>query len=142
MVLTQACRTIQYRAYYRIKPASGRISGLALEAWHIGLGGSILISRIGQFLFAAIFWVGRIDVAFLSEVRRLLSPETVPHSDGNGFSFRPSLLFCPLLFRMLSFVVRENRTLPFEDERGRDLCLLLSCLSTRLRFRLRSTPLC
>ena len=67
MVVTKSCRQIQYRSYYRIKPAAARISSLALECWYIGLAGSVLIARIGQFLGAAVFWVGRIDSHFLSE---------------------------------------------------------------------------
>lgn len=67
MVVTKSCRKLQYRSYYRIKPAAARISSLALECWFIGLAGSVLIARIGQFLGAAVFWVGRIDSHFLSE---------------------------------------------------------------------------
>eukprot|EP00523_Entomoneis_sp_CCMP467_P022496 CAMPEP_0168835406 /NCGR_PEP_ID=MMETSP0727-20121128/4078_1 /TAXON_ID=265536 /ORGANISM="Amphiprora sp., Strain CCMP467" /LENGTH=1255 /DNA_ID=CAMNT_0008888763 /DNA_START=124 /DNA_END=3891 /DNA_ORIENTATION=- len=67
MLITQTCRQVQYRAYFRVRPAAARISSLALECWFIGLAGSVLIARITQFLAAAMFWVGRIDVTFLSE---------------------------------------------------------------------------
>ena len=67
MGLTAPCRTFQYKKFYRIKPKAAIISSLALECWYIGLAGSVLIARIGQFIFAACFWVGRIDSRFLSE---------------------------------------------------------------------------
>ena len=67
MLVTTACRSVQYRAYYRIKPASARITSLALECWHIGLAASVLIGRITQFLGASLFWIGRIDVPYLSQ---------------------------------------------------------------------------
>jgi len=67
MLLTMTCRVIQYRKFYRVRPHAAKLSSIALECWHLGLGSSVLLARIGQFLFAALFWVGRTDVPFLSE---------------------------------------------------------------------------
>lgn len=67
VILTKTCNAAQFRSFFRVKPLSASFTCLALECWYIGVGGSLLIGRITQFLLAACFWVGRTDVSFLSE---------------------------------------------------------------------------
>ena len=106
MLLTMTCRMIQYRSYYRTRPFAANISSLALECWFIGIAGSVLLARVTQFLFAALFWTGRIDVKFLSEVSSstLLSFDTPP-CILLSISI-PTLTYC----RMFNFSVRDTLT--------------------------------
>ena len=56
MMLSKIYRAAQYRSFYRIHPQAAAMTSVAMECWYIVVGGSFLICRIGQFLFAAAFW--------------------------------------------------------------------------------------
>jgi len=66
-VLVKLCRMGTYKAYYRKRPRAANLISLAMESWTLGVGGSTLISRLTQFLFASAFWIGRIDVKYLDD---------------------------------------------------------------------------
>lgn len=60
-VLTTVFRSQTHRAFYRRKPRMANIVSLLMESWTIGVGASVLIGRITQFLLGAVFWVGRVS---------------------------------------------------------------------------------
>ena len=60
-LLTRLFRKKYYSAFYRRRPRAANLSALAMECWHLGLGGGVLAGRLVQFLLASIFWIGRID---------------------------------------------------------------------------------
>jgi len=62
VLLVKTCQTTMYKSFYRTKPRSANLSSLLLECWFLGLGSSVLVGRITQFLCAAVFWVGRVSV--------------------------------------------------------------------------------
>lgn len=61
-LLVRTCQTTMYKSFYRTKPRSADMSTLLLECWFLGLGSSVLVGRITQFLCAAVFWVGRVSM--------------------------------------------------------------------------------
>lgn len=56
-----------HQALIRKRVKASNYNALAMECWQLGVGGGTLLSRLCQFLFAAAFWIGRIDVVFLDE---------------------------------------------------------------------------
>ena len=56
-----------HQALVRTRVKASNYNALAMECWQLGVGGGALLSRLCQFLFAAAFWIGRIDVVFLDE---------------------------------------------------------------------------
>ena len=66
-VLMMLSRKEFHQALMRKRVKASNYNALAMECWQLGVGGGALLSRLGQFLFAASFWIGRIDVVFLDE---------------------------------------------------------------------------
>jgi hypothetical protein len=72
IIITTFFRGRYFTAFYRSEPRAANFFTLAMEAWFIGLGGGVLVGRFTQFILAACFWIGRIDVPFLSPHVNLL----------------------------------------------------------------------
>ena len=66
-ILTLFCRKASFRSFMRVRPRAANVSNIMLETWYLGLGGGVLVARMSQFLFAAAFWIGRIDEPFLAD---------------------------------------------------------------------------
>lgn len=45
MILVKVCRKKFYRAFYRTRPSAANMATLALECWHVGMGGGVLLGR-------------------------------------------------------------------------------------------------
>ena len=91
-----------HQAFMRKRPRAANYNSLAMECWHLGVGGGTLLSRLGQFLFAAAFWIGRIDVPFLAESVNLF-----------GYSFD----YVPINYRK-EILVHETHKHPFINRLG------------------------
>ena len=60
-------RESNHRAFYRINQTRANVVGVLIECWHVGVAPGVLIARLTQFLLASAFWLGRLDVPFLSD---------------------------------------------------------------------------
>eukprot|EP00547_Thalassionema_nitzschioides_P006700 CAMPEP_0194218658 /NCGR_PEP_ID=MMETSP0156-20130528/24313_1 /TAXON_ID=33649 /ORGANISM="Thalassionema nitzschioides, Strain L26-B" /LENGTH=1129 /DNA_ID=CAMNT_0038948105 /DNA_START=84 /DNA_END=3473 /DNA_ORIENTATION=- len=81
MLITGCFRSRNHKGLYRTRPGAANLSSLALECWHLGLAGGVLLGRLTQFLLAMAFWIGRIDSVLLSDEVDMLGYrfDTVPH---------------------------------------------------------------
>ena len=66
-IVMMLSRKTFHQALVRKRVKASNYNALAMECWQLGVGGGALLSRLCQFLFAAAFWIGRIDVVFLDE---------------------------------------------------------------------------
>jgi hypothetical protein len=101
-IMTLMCRKSFYSSFYRSRPREANLSALVLQCWNIGLGGGVLIGRVTQFLFAACFWLGRIDLSFL-------------HDDVNIMGYRFD--YAPINYRK-EILSHESHRHPFIDRVG------------------------
>jgi hypothetical protein len=118
-VLVRWCRARNFAGLYRIRPREANLNSLALECWFIGLGGGVLIGRLTQFLLAMCFFVGRIDVPFLSKEVALF---------GYAFDYVPTSFVKdilvheahrhPYLERLLAMYLMKLKTDKFCSEAG------------------------
>eukprot|EP00563_Minutocellus_polymorphus_P001449 CAMPEP_0181036292 /NCGR_PEP_ID=MMETSP1070-20121207/8772_1 /TAXON_ID=265543 /ORGANISM="Minutocellus polymorphus, Strain NH13" /LENGTH=443 /DNA_ID=CAMNT_0023113895 /DNA_START=193 /DNA_END=1524 /DNA_ORIENTATION=+ len=91
-----------HQALMRKRVKASNYNALAMECWQLGVGGGALLSRLCQFLFAAAFWIGRVDVVFLDEDVSLF-----------GYSFD----YMPINYRT-ELLVHEAHKHPFINRLG------------------------
>lgn len=76
-------------AFYRTNPAAANFTGVILESWSLGITTLYVVKRMITLIGAAFFFVGRIDVPFLSKDADEIGPVKL---DNFPFVFRKDLV--------------------------------------------------